>query len=211
MEIPPQTSEQTLSPFFSILIKPRETIRKIVDTDPTKYVILLAVSAGISQALDRASSNNIGDSYSLIAILIICLIFGSIGGIISMYLGGALYRWSGSWLGGQATAEEVRATIAWSSIPIIFILPLWIPKLLIFGKDMFATTTPKLDANPFLVVFLIGFLVIEVIAGIWAFVVFLKSLGEIHNFSTWKALGSVILGTLVFLVPFILFRAISAL
>jgi hypothetical protein len=201
MEIQPQPNEQSLSPFLSIWIKPRETIRKIVDTDPTKYVTVLAMLAGIGQALDRSSSRNAGDSLPLIAILGICLIFGPIGGIISLYIGGALYRWSGSWLGGQASSEEVRAAIAWSSIPTIFILPLWIPELLLFGEELFTKSTPRLDANPFLAVILFGFLAIELIVGVWAFVILLKSLGEVNKFSAWKALGSLILGTLVILVP----------
>jgi hypothetical protein len=201
MEIQPQQNEQSLSPFLSIWIKPRETIRKIVDTAPTKYVTVLAMLAGIGQALDRVSSRNRGDSLPLIAILGICFIFGPIGGIISMYIGGALYRWSGSWLGGQASSEEVRAAIAWSSVPTIFILPLWIPKLLLFDEEMFTKATPKLDANPFLAIIFLGFVAIEVIVGIWAFVVLMKSLGEVQKFSAWKALGSVILGTLVILVP----------
>lgn len=189
------------SHFLSIWLKPRETIRTIVETNPTRHVFLLAMLAGIGQALDRASSRNMGDSISLITILLSCIILGPIGGIISLYIGGALYRWSGSWLGGKANEEEVRAAIAWSYVPTIFILPLWIPKLLIFGDEMFTSLTPRMNANPFLAVILLGFAAIEFIVGIWALVVFLKCLGEVHKFSAWKALGSVILGTLVILVP----------
>jgi len=201
MEIHSQAQPQSLSPFLSIWVKPRETIRKIVETDPTKHVILLAMLAGIGQALDRASSRNAGDTIPLLAILGVCIILGPIGGIISLYLGGALYRWSGSWLGGKASSEEVRAAIAWSSIPTIFILPLWILELLIFGEEMFTSSTPNIDANPLLLAILLGFAAIELVVGLWALVVFLQSLGEVHGFSGWKAFGTVFLGTLVILVP----------
>jgi hypothetical protein len=200
MEIQQQQS-QSLSPFFSIWVKPRETIRKIVETDLTKYVIPLAILAGIGQALDRASARSVGDSLPLIAILAICLIFGPVGGIISLYIGGALFRWTGSWLGGQASPEEVRAAIAWSSVPTIFILPLWIPELLIFGEELFTSSTPRIESNPILAILLLGFAAIEIVIGIWAFVVLLKSLGEVHRFSAWRAFGAVILGTLVILIP----------
>lgn len=213
MEI--QTQPQSPSPFLSIWVKPRETIRKIVETNPTKHVILLAMVAGIGQALDRASSRNAGDTIPLPAILGICFILGPIGGIISLYLGGALYRWSGSWLGGKASSEEVRATIAWSSVPTICILPLWILELLILGREMFTSSTPNIDANPLLLAILLGFAIIELVVGLWAFVVFLQSLGEVHRFSGWKALGTVFLGTLVILVPILcivgLFVAASSL
>ncbi len=199
MEIQPQA--QALSPFLSIWVKPRETIRNIVDTNPTKYVTVLAMLAGIRQALDRASSRNTGDSLPLVAILAVCIIVGPIGGIFSLYLSGALFRWTGSWLGGQASSEEVRAAIAWSSVPTIFILPLWIPELLIFGEELFTSSTPRIESNPLLAIILLGFALIEIVVGIWAFVVLLKSLGEVHRFSAWRAFGAVILGILVILVP----------
>jgi hypothetical protein len=157
--------------------------------------------AGVGQALDRASSRSIGDSIPLVAILAICVILGPIGGIISLYIGGALFRWSGSLLGGQASSQEVRAAIAWASVPTIAVLSLWIPELLIFGEELFTSATPRIDANPFLAVLLLGFAAIEIIAAIWAFVISLQSLGEVHKFSAWKALGAVVLGTLVILVP----------
>lgn len=43
-----------LNPWFSTWVKPRETMRWIVDTDPTRQVVLLAVLGGIAQFLDRA-------------------------------------------------------------------------------------------------------------------------------------------------------------
>lgn len=199
MEI--QTQSQSISPFLQIWVKPRETIRKIVAMDPTKYVIPLAMLAGVGQALDRASSRSIGDSIPLVAILAICVILGPIGGLISLYIGGALFRWSGSLLGGQATSQEVRAAIAWSSVPTTAVLPLWIPELLIFGEELFTSATPRIAANPFLTILLLGFAAIEIIAAIWAFVISLQSLGEVHRFSAWKALGAIILGILVILVP----------
>jgi hypothetical protein len=201
MEIQSQTN--TASPFISIWTKPRETIRQIVETDPKKYVIVLAMLAGISQTLDRLSTRNYGDSLPVVAILAIGLVLGPIAGIISLYFGGALYRWSGSLLGGQASPEEVRAAIAWSSVPTIFALPLWIPQLLIFGQELFTRETPKIDANPILLVVLLSFAFIEIVMGIWGVIVLLKCLGEVNKFSAWKALGSLIIGSLIILIPII--------
>lgn len=201
MEIPSQTN--MVSPFLSIWTRPRETIRKIVETDPKKYVLVLAMLAGVSQVLDRLSTRNYGDSLPVLAILAVGLVLGPIAGVISLYFGGALYRWSGSLLGGQASSEEVRAAIAWSSVPTIFTLPLWIPQLLIFGNELFTRETPKINASPILSVVLLGFGFIEIVMGIWGFIVLLKCLGEVNKFSAWKALGSVIIVLLIVLIPII--------
>lgn len=187
----------SLNPWVSIWLKPRETIRWIVATDPTRQVILLAALGGISQSLDRAAGRSAGDVLSVPVIFLIALIGGSIGGILSLYIGGAILRWTGSWFGGQATTEEVRAAIAWSSVPTIWALLLWIPELILFREEMFLTVTPRIDASPLLLFLLLGFAVVEITIGIWTFIIFLKCVGEVHRFSAWKALGAVIVPGLV--------------
>jgi hypothetical protein len=56
-------------------------------------------------------------------------------GIIHLDIGGAILRWTGSWFGGQASSEEVRAAIAWSSVPRIWALLLLIPELALFRNE----------------------------------------------------------------------------
>jgi hypothetical protein len=201
-----QSQSRPMSPFISIWVKPRATIRDIVDTDPTKYVLLLAMLSGVSEALDNASKRSAGDLLPLFGVLAMCIISGSIGGIISLYIGGALFRWSGSWFGGQATSEEVRAAIAWSSVPTVFIdLPLLVLMLLIIGEEMFTTSTPRMDANPIpMLIISLPLLFASVTAGIWSLVLLAKCVGEVHRFSAWKALGAMIAGILVIVVPFLL-------
>jgi len=58
-----------LSHFLTIWIKPRGTIRQILDTNPQQYVLLLAALSGIYRALDRASGQGYGDNLSLIPLL----------------------------------------------------------------------------------------------------------------------------------------------
>ncbi len=110
--------------------------------------------------------------------------------------------------------EQVRAAIAWSSVPLIWALPLWIPELALFGQDLFTKATPRLDANPLLAVALIGFGLVELIIGIWAIVVFLKCLGQVQGFSAWRALGNALLAFLivftVILIPILLIGGLVA-
>lgn len=156
---------------------------------------------GFAYALNQASARNLGDTLSLPAILTICTVAGPIGGIILLYVVGALLRWTGSWLGGQASLVEVCAAIAWSSVPSVCILILWIPKLALFGKDLFTSTMPRISANPFLALIFLGFAIVEVSIAVWAFVVLLKCLGEVHRFSAWKALATLFLSGLIVGVP----------
>jgi len=158
------------------------------------------VLAGIGQYLDKASSNNVGDRWSFSAIILLSLIIGPLRGVVTLYVGGVIFGWIGRLLGGQGSTVEVRAAIAWSQTPLIWVSLLWIPELWLFGPEMFTANTPIIDSNPLLLFTLFGFGVIEIIVGLWVFVVFLKCLGEVHRFSAWKALATTLLPLVVIFV-----------
>lgn len=208
------TGGTTLNPWFSIWVQPRATIQQIIDSHPTRLVLLLAAVAGFSQFLDRAVMKNLGDRLEWPMIFAIAAVAGPVMGVVGLYIGGALLRWTGGWLGGRANPQQVRAAIAWSSVPLIWALPLWIPELALFGQDLFTKATPRLDANPLLAVALIGFGLVELIIGIWAIVVFLKCLGQVQGFSAWRALGNALLAFLIvftaILVPILLIGGLVA-
>lgn len=193
--------DQPLNPWVSIWTRPRVTIQQIVTTDPERSVLLLAGVAGISEALSRASMRGLGDRIDVPIILVISILVGPIGGIISLYIGAAFVRWTGAWIGGVATSQHVRAAMAWSGVPMVCSLALWIPQLALFGEELFTTETPRLDENPSLLVSLVGFGLIELTLAIWAIVLFLKALGQVQGFSAWKALGNVLLALAVIVIP----------
>lgn len=186
-----------LNPWVSMWTKPRATIAQIVARDPTHFVLPLAALSGFSQALDRASMRSAGDTLDLSAIFLFAAIGGPVGGIITLYLGSLLLRWTGSWIGGTATTQHIRAAIAWSGVPLVWALVLWVPELAIFGKELFTTATPRIDASVGMLLLFLGFAAIEVVVGAWAFVVALKSLGQVQGFSAWKALANGLLALLV--------------
>jgi hypothetical protein len=197
-------NQPALNPWFSMWTRPRATIAQIVERDASRLVVPLAAIAGFGQALDRASTRSAGDTLDLPTIFLVAAVAGPVGGIITLYLAGVLLRWTGSWLGGKASTEHIRAAIAWSNVPTVWALLLWIPELAIFGGEMFTTETPRLDANVGLAFLLLFLIAVEVAIGLWAFVVFLKSLGQVQGFSAWKALGNGLLALLSIVVPIVL-------
>ena len=199
-------NNQILNPWVSVWTKPRATIQQIVDTDPERLVLVLAAIAGFSQALARANIS-MGDTFewpTIFPIFLILAIAGPISGLIGLYIFSALIRWTGNWMSGNASSQNIRAAMAWSGVPIIWALILWIPALVLFGKELFTTETPIIDATPSLTLIFVGFGAIEITVEIWAIVVFLKCLGQVQGFSAWKALGNVFLAGLVFIIPIVL-------
>lgn len=193
-----------INPWFTMWYRPRETVRKIIKYDPKYLVIVLAMVSGFSETLDRASLKSMGDYASLIQIFAAALIVGPIVGIASLYISSWLLRWTGKWIGGKASSEHIRTAAAWSTVPLVWALILWIPGLALFGGELFTSATPTIDASLSLAILFILFGIIEGVIGIWTIIVFLKCLGEVQGFSAWKALLNSILSILVILIPILI-------
>ena len=194
-------SSRTLNPWLSMWTRPRATIQQIVDANPERGVLLLSAVAGIGQALDRACAKNLGDKLDWPLILLFAALVGPVAGILGLFVGGALLRWTGSWMGGQGSSRNIRAAIAWSNVPEIWAMLLWVPSLALFGQELFTSKTPLIDADPVRLAAFLGFAGVELVLAVWALVVFLKSLGQVQGFSAWKALGNALLTALVVIVP----------
>lgn len=196
--------EPALNPWIAIWTKPRETIQQIVDTDPNHLVLLLAALGGVSQTLDRASIRSAGDQIEIQWIFLIAAVGGPIFGIIGLYIGAALVRWTGQWLGGTGSSENIRAAIAWGNVPIVLALVLWIPELALFGEELFTAEMPRMEANPMLAVVFTGFMLVEMVIGIWTIVIVLQCLGQVQGYSAWRALANTLLAVMVIVVPLVL-------
>lgn len=188
--------------WLTIWTKPRGTVRAIIDADPTRHLWKLAILAGIYRAFDRIYGSEIADSSSLGLILLFSLLGGLIAGPLAIVFAGFIFRVVGRMLGGQATdSEDTRAAVAWASIPsIAALLPILIG-ILLYGKEMFTIVTPRIDANPLSYILIVA---AEIIFNFWAFFLLVKCIAEAHRFSAWRGLLTVILPTLVIVVPLVI-------
>ncbi|QDV61650.1 Yip1 family protein [Crateriforma conspicua] len=195
-------TDDDLRPFRTIWTSPRRTVRQIVSINPKLHVVLLACLAGVGETLDRASTRNAGDDLPLAAILGIAILIGPLAGLFSLWIGSHLVRFSGSWIGGVASREHIKTAIAWASVPSIAALPLWIPQIVLFGSDLFTQETPGLEAQPMLLIPFLAFALVELVLGVWAFVLLCNTIAEVQGFrSAWRGFGNLILAGAVVVVP----------
>lgn len=187
------------NPFITMWRRPRATIRAVVAIAPKYMVSSLASLAGIGQALDNASSLNTGARAGVLGTLFVAMIAGPIGGMFALWLVGWIVEQVGRLLGGQASRNAVRAALAWSMVPVIWALLLWIPKILVFGDEIFMSDMTSVDTNPFAAFALMVFLVLDVGAALWTFVLMGKSLSEVEGFSVWRAAAALVLGWVLYL------------
>jgi len=190
-----------INSIISIFIKPRATIQQIVDKNPEDSVMLLACLAGISNVLNRAAIRSTGDTMELFEILFFALILGPFVGVISLYSVSFFIHWTGKWIGGTSSLENIRAAMAWASIPVVISVSLLIPQVILFGEELFTTETPILDTSQLLYNTLMIFFVIDIILAIWSFVLYLNCIGQVQGFSSLKMFGNLLLAGLAIIIP----------
>jgi hypothetical protein len=186
--------EPVENPWTAIWTRPRATIRQIVNTDPTKNVMLLAVLSGMSGLLPSFMVQQL----DIVTTLVGMVIGGSIFGLLMIYFNGFMLTMTGRWIGGQANQQEVRAAYAWASVPV---LP-------VFALELVTFFSGGMSSPIYLLLVPVQF-----VLGIWSFVLSLKCLGEVHRFSAMTAFGAALLSGLVlggiFLVILIIVMAMG--
>ncbi len=198
------------NPFETIWTRPRETVRRIISENPDQHVYLLACLAGVGETLDRASMRNAGDHLPLGVILAIACIFGPLGGLIMLWISSHLIRWTGLWIGGTAVREHVRTALAWSSVPTVFALVFWIPELLLFGRELFTSETPRLEAHPALWFPFLALMMAELVFSIWSIVLLCHTVAEVQGFrSAWRGLGNVCLAVAIVIAALVFLMCIA--
>jgi Yip1 domain len=199
------------SPYVGICIRPRATIRAIVDRDPRYQVIALVLIAAVVAALTGAIGRY---HYAPTAFTIAgkpipvtspdtsrrigfwTLALGPVLAVPLLYINGALLRWTGSLFGGTAKSVEVRAAIAWPRVLAIMIA------LIGFALGLVIAPPPAPEARSAhaMLAYLRPMLPSMIILApfwVWSFIVSLECLGEVHRFSAWRALGAVLIYFLV--------------
>jgi hypothetical protein len=195
-------------PWIAIWMSPRETIRKIVNRDPTHQVIMLGALAGALAMINSLLGAALGFMptplpASLVPYLPLLTFaspfLGAAFGIAGLYISAFVFEWSGRVLGGAGTSQTVRAAVAWSEVPQICLAIVIL--LILLGTGVWQAIVPSMPdpngasaAGQFTLT-----RGVEAIISIWSFIVFLHCLGQVHRFSAWRALGAVVLPGAAFL------------
>ena len=160
-------------PLCSVWVRPRATIRAVVDRGASGTIVLAGIF-GLVVALSIVAQNqNVARS---LRFDLIPLPVGFVCGIAFLYVMGALLRWTGNRLGGSGEGTAVRAAIAYSLVPLILseaLLALYYFMGEKPGQTLFASALELVGAS----------------LVIWSLPIFFVCLAEAHKFSIWKALG----------------------
>ncbi len=177
--------------WLGMWIAPRATMRRILDAGPGASTWGLAALLGVSQALDQAANHDTGATHGLATIVGLSFLVGAVGGPAAVLLLGALARWTGTWLGGTGSAADVRAALAWGQVPGVTAMPLWVPVVLVGGREVFVAHPDLADPAATFTVLVCGLAMAG--SALWGAVTSVLAVAEAHRITAWRALVATLL------------------
>lgn len=193
-----------MNPWLSIWVEPRKTIRAIINTDSKFGFYVLSFVYGLPMAFNLAQSFYLISSVPLWAIIIGALVVCTFLGMIGISVSAWLLQFTGRWINGKGSFQNVRAAVAWSNVPNIVTILMWVALIGIFGGQVFAPEFTEthffgFQAGAVFIIFLI-----QSIVSVWGFILLLHTLGEVQGFSAWKALLNVIIPVVIIVAIWLL-------
>ena len=193
-----------LNPWKSIWTNPRGTIRSIVETDPNHQLLVFVIFGGIAHALSYASAAGLGEAFKLSELIGLVALVGPLSGFVSLWLGSWLLTLITQRLGGAAPKEHNRAALAWSWAPMIYLLPLWGIKYILFRKELFLTDRSYLQSEPLLNGIWVVLDVVDFGIAIWSLIILFSALSEVNRFELWRGVVAYLIMSLLLLLPVML-------
>jgi hypothetical protein len=202
------------SPWLSIWTHPRATIARIVSENPNRSLWLLAGIYGFCSLMNLFQSMALGSAMGPLGLLILAIIVAPFYGYVSFSIWSWFVSWVGKWFRGQGSFQTVRSAYAWSTVPILINIPLWLLMVALFGHQLFMNFPDAhlLPSSQVLLLFIIS--IAKVVLAIWSLVIYLNALAEVQKYSVLKAIlnvvvAGVILAVIMFVIWSLLFYAMG--
>lgn len=187
--------------FTKIWTKPREVLRFIHDNKYNKYVTILLVLAAISRAFDRAILKDMGDSFSLLEIVLASIFIGGLVGWLSFYIYSSLISWTGKWLKGKADTTAILRVLAYSMVPYILVLFIVIPQIGIYGHEIFRSDGEISSGGLASNILYYGTMIVKIILVIFTMIFVVVGISEVQSFGIGKAILNFLLPSFVIFIP----------
>jgi len=159
------------SPWATLWLSPRQTIEQIVGRRPTYLVLPLAALGTVSAFYMQLVSVGLAAPFDDWRLSLLALIIAAGFGVIWLYPSALILSWIGLLLGGEATARQLRAVLAWSTVPAILGSAVTLAVLLLLKSAGGGSIVPDRALPWFGAAF-----------ALWTAIVFMLMLGRIEQF-----------------------------
>ncbi len=200
-----------LNPWLSMWIHPRKTMQALKGYDINHRLFVLSMIYGFQWMLGALQFFSFGYAFTLFFIFLVAAVLSIPAGYIIFNFMGAFYYWMGKIVRGKGSFKEVRAATAWSSVPMIITILIWIFLMLLYGNGVFISGyEKKLIGTAAMITAIAG--LGQLVMFVWSVVIFLHALGEVQGFSSWMAFLNLILAWIAsFVLLFLVSWGVSSL
>lgn len=200
-----------LNPWLSIWVKPRKTVRALVEYDVNFRFIVMCAIYGFLYMLQTSQFLALGQSSSLLVIIILSAVLAIPAGYIVFNISSFFAFLLGKLIKGKGSFKQIRAATYWSTVPMVVTLLFWIFCIVINGNSLFVPGYEKsLVGSASIINLVIG--IAQFVLAIWGLIIYLHALGEVQGFSAWMALLNAFLaGLSIFILLFLVSWGVSAL
>jgi hypothetical protein len=187
---------EPIRPLKDVWLRPRRVFRELAACPVGITDYLLAAAQGVGNFLALYRTEGAGAHASVEQILVDSFAFGTIAGVVSLFLMALIYRRLGIRAGGKSTNAQVIHVLAYGSVPMAASLAIWVLTALLAGEATFVET-PRGDLEGFLVLLLHVQFAAHVVLLIWSIVLQVMGFSEILGLATRKAFGVWVLGQII--------------
>jgi signal peptidase I len=181
------------SPLISIWFRPRDAIDHVLRTNPRRHVLVLAALAAVAQiAFLLIQSYGFWPGLLDWRIVAAVILGGAVLGIVTLYVSGWVLKWLSKPFGGTASAEGIRAALAWGRVPEALGAPVCLVGCGVLG--FLGLASPHALA--------IALRILAGVLGLWALVCVILTYKRAQRFGVWRAIATLLLaGLFVFMIP----------
>ena len=185
-----------MNPWLAIWVKPRKTIRAILEMGPNYQLGILSAIYGLHYLFYTSQFFGLAGAFPVGLIILAAVILAIPIGYIVFSLSSFFILIFGKLLGGKGGFKSIRCTVAWCALPNVINIILWFILIGFFGREVFmqgfAATMPAHHVLLLQVCMLLQ-------AGVffWALVILINGLAEVQGYSVWMGLLNLILASIV--------------
>ena len=201
------STPETVRPLHDVWLRPRRVARELASTPIGRADYLLGAAQGVLNWLVLSRVQSVGASAGVATILGRALVAGPIAGILGMLLMAAVYLRLGRRAGGTATRAQIVHVLAYSGVPMLASLLLWLLTTALAGRAVFFAT-PRAGLEPFVLLLLRLQIVVHGILVGWSLLLQVMGLSEAERLPIGRAFGIWVLGQVLVLLVLLALRLV---
>ncbi|WP_394188171.1 YIP1 family protein [Paenisporosarcina quisquiliarum] len=194
---------EKLNPFFSIWLSTRKTIRYVLENKSLKYALIIAAIAGIPNGFNALGELSSTLNFQLGVLILASLVIGPFLSLLGVGLSSLIFTFVGKWMGGVGTFGEMAKAMGVVTIPAIWLSPYFILSSVITYNGNQVDPLSGISAS--MIIWMIFSALIMIIYSIWMIVIQSQSIGEVHQFSSWRGFATLMIPAIVFFIIGIIF------